>query len=323
MKKNRLLGILFVVMLVLSLFSIISVMAADPPEITRTITPDVVLPGDEVAVEISFTATEDMGSLVIDDKVPSGWNVPNTSLSSNPSAYAQRFKNETETVGFLWISLIPNGTMVTVSYSLQIPSDAEAGEYTLSGYSIAVKPNDGVLWNVTITGEDTVTVDTGAPFTDGHNPAPDSTGVPIDTNIVVHVKDLDVGVNQTTIAMTVEGVDVTSGLIINGGPNDCTLTYDPPTNFSYEQVVDVTIDASDLLGNAMVTDVYLFTTASSYPRWDINEDGFVDYKDLAMLGAHYGETTSEPYPRWDINEDGFVDYKDLAMLGAHYGEVYT
>jgi len=59
---------------------------------------------------------------------------------------------------------------------------------------------------------------------------------------------------------------------------------------------------------------------SGFPRWDINEDGVVDYKDLGILGAHYGETTTTPYPRWDINEDGVVDYKDLGILGAHYGE---
>jgi len=42
-----------------------------------------------------------------------------------------------------------------------------------------------------------------------------------------------------------------------------------------------------------------------------------------MLGAHYGETIAQPpYPAWDINQDGKVDYKDLAILGAHYGEVY-
>ena len=64
------------------------------------------------------------------------------------------------------------------------------------------------------------------------------------------------------------------------------------------------------------------THSLSVPAWDINADGIVNYKDLAILGAHYGETTSPPYPAWDVNQDGAVNYKDLAMLGAHYGEVY-
>ena len=66
----------------------------------------------------------------------------------------------------------------------------------------------------------------------------------------------------------------------------------------------------------------LVVEAKLYPRWDINEDGVVDYKDLGILIAHYGEETNPPYPRWDINEDGVVDYKDLGILIAHYGEMY-
>ena len=34
-----------------------------------------------------------------------------------------------------------------------------------------------------------------------------------------------------------------------------------------------------------------------------------------------GTVTIKKYPRWDINEDGVVDYKDLGILIAHYGEV--
>ena len=63
-------------------------------------------------------------------------------------------------------------------------------------------------------------------------------------------------------------------------------------------------------------------TIKKYPRWDINEDGVVDYKDLGILIVHYGEETNPPYPRCDINEDGTVDYKDLGILIVHYGEEY-
>lgn len=59
---------------------------------------------------------------------------------------------------------------------------------------------------------------------------------------------------------------------------------------------------------------------SKYPRWDINEDGKVDLRDLAMFAAHYGESTTSPYPRWDINEDGKVDNSDLTIFQVHYGE---
>ena len=55
--------------------------------------------------------------------------------------------------------------------------------------------------------------------------------------------------------------------------------------------------------------------------WDINEDGKVDHKDLAILGAHYGDATEPPYPRYDINQDGRVDLYDRNLLVGCYGEV--
>ncbi|MCX5990868.1 MAG: PKD domain-containing protein [Chloroflexi bacterium] len=55
---------------------------------------------------------------------------------------------------------------------------------------------------------------------------------------------------------------------------------------------------------------------------DINVDQKINYRDLAILGAHYREAPAPPYPAWDINQDGKADFRDLAMLGAHYGESY-
>jgi hypothetical protein len=95
-----------------------------------------------------------------------------------------------------------------------------------------------------------------------------------------------------------------------------TLTYTPEPNFYGTD--SFTYQANDGTADSNVATI----TVRVCPPWDINKDGKVDYKDLAMLGAHYGETTSLPYPAWDINKDGKVDYKDLAILGAHYGEVY-
>jgi hypothetical protein len=54
---------------------------------------------------------------------------------------------------------------------------------------------------------------------------------------------------------------------------------------------------------------------------DINVDGVVDYKDLAILARSYGTHSDEQnyYKEADINEDGMIDYKDLAILAANYG----
>ena len=112
-------------------------------------------------------------------------------------------------------------------------------------------------------GNDTVTVipDTEPPYTAGHDPAPNpKKKYPIDTNITVHVKDDGFGVDISTIVMTVNDAEVTP--VITGNKYDYTLVYDPPTDFSYGQTVNVTIDAADLARprNVMTTDAYSFTT---------------------------------------------------------------
>ena len=101
-------------------------------------------------------------------------------------------------------------------------------------------------------------VDTTPPYSSGHNPAPGATQVSRDTAITVHVKDDGSGVDQSTIILTVESVDVTGQAVISGGTGDYTVTYDPASDFDYGQVVDVTVDAGDLAGNSMATEPYSF-----------------------------------------------------------------
>jgi len=67
----------------------------------------------------------------------------------------------------------------------------------------------------------------------------------------------------SAILMTVNDTVVTPD--ITGAAADYTLTYDPPTDFNYDQLVKVTIDAADLkeTPNEMATDEYSFTTESA------------------------------------------------------------
>jgi uncharacterized repeat protein (TIGR02543 family) len=125
----------------------------------------------------------------------------------------------------------------------------------------------------TLTSEPETIEDTTPPYTSGHFPTPGATGVPVDTNIVVHVLDDGDGVDISTIAMTVEGDPVTP--VITGAPADYTLTYDPPADFDFLQIVDVTIDASDLAtpDNTMTQDVYSFTTSQEEYTLTVNVIG--------------------------------------------------
>ena len=62
------------------------------------------------------------------------------------------------------------------------------------------------------------------------------------------------------------------------------------------------------------------TTVRPPPTPDINGDGSVNGRDLALLSAVYATRTGDTNynRRADLNSDGQVDYRDLAILGAQY-----
>ncbi len=62
------------------------------------------------------------------------------------------------------------------------------------------------------------------------------------------------GVDVATIAVTVDGSDVTSSLVVDAtDPLDVSVRYDVPGGWGYNNTIDITIDTSDIAGNPMVT----------------------------------------------------------------------
>jgi hypothetical protein len=117
-----------------------------------------------------------------------------------------------------------------------------------------------------LTRSDTVSLivlagpDQVAPFTINHNPARGATNVPLDTEIMVEVRDADPGVDSSRITMAVNSVIVKPQ--ITGIPSAYTLRYKPAAPFRDNQTVQVRINARDLaaLPNVMSEDIYSFTT---------------------------------------------------------------
>ncbi len=104
-------------------------------------------------------------------------------------------------------------------------------------------------------------VDVTKPFTANHNPAKGAINVPLNANIVVQVQDATSGVKRSSLVMKVNGNNVSPS--ITGSASNYILTYDPATNFGFQQTVTVSIDAADSAGNVMTTDFYSFTTESN------------------------------------------------------------
>ncbi|QOJ78657.1 VWA domain-containing protein [Infirmifilum lucidum] len=59
-------------------------------------------------------------------------------------------------------------------------------------------------------------------------------------------------------------------------------------------------------------------TVQVFPRGDVNTDGVVDYRDVALVIANYGNTTINRFI--DLNRDSIVDYRDLAIILGNYGQ---
>jgi hypothetical protein len=57
---------------------------------------------------------------------------------------------------------------------------------------------------------------------------------------------------------------------------------------------------------------------------DVNGDGRVDMKDIAMVARAFGSTSSSPNwnPAADINGDGTVSMKDIAIVARNFGQHY-
>jgi hypothetical protein len=219
--------------------------------------PDSANASETITVNLTVDVETGATNYIIDEIVPSGWNVTSATGGGDYNAQA----------GHIMWAITSGATDIVHSYTVNVPADA-SGIYTFGDSSYYVF--EGMSATAPILGDTDVKVDgvskadTTPPNTAGHDPAQDATGVPIDTSITVHVLDAVSGVNNSTIVMTVDGEIVTPD-DITGEKDDYTIVYTPPEDFGYDQLVNVTIDAADLneTPNAMATDEYSFTTESA------------------------------------------------------------
>ena len=102
-------------------------------------------------------------------------------------------------------------------------------------------------------------------------PQPDSVGVAVSSSIVFSLNDNVSGVDQETLNVTILGeAAILNGVLqsqyggsINGNSfNGFDITITPNLPFTYNQVVEITLNATDLGGNSMSELVYSFTCLS-------------------------------------------------------------
>jgi hypothetical protein len=95
------------------------------------------------------------------------------------------------------------------------------------------------------------------PSITAHVPMPNVVDAPGNTSIAVHIVDETSGVQQNSIVMQINGEMVNP--VITGTSNDYSLSYAPSVDFSFTEVVTVTLAAADQAGNVMGPESYHFT----------------------------------------------------------------
>ena len=105
--------------------------------------------------------------------------------------------------------------------------------------------------------------DISSPYIGNYDPESGQQNVPINTNINFHVFDDELGVDINSVVVSVQNIvySIANGnLFYSGGVNDYLIIIDPLYNFTYDDTIHVSIDASDLVipANQMNTFNYLF-----------------------------------------------------------------
>ena len=135
-----------VAVLIFSLFGV--ALAADPTaDASRTIDPQVVERGDEVEVTVEFTILPEDKSFALVEVIPNGWEfTPGTDDAT--ILEAETYYPE---IDWIWLFGGEAGATKVVTYTLTVPMDAEAGNYTIEGTVLCDEVENPVDGDNTIT----------------------------------------------------------------------------------------------------------------------------------------------------------------------------
>jgi parallel beta-helix repeat protein len=84
-------------------------------------------------------------------------------------------------------------------------------------------------------------------------------------------------------------------------------------------IYNITVYASPVPGETDITDNALSSWMSVYVFGDVNGDGKVDIRDIALLARAFGQTVPPANPDLDVNQDWKIDIRDIAVVAKHFG----
>lgn len=211
------------------------------------------------------------------------------------------------------------------------PNEYYYGYPPIENYRAAKYPGGPLSVRLTYINADPPS-DLDPPYLQNEDPAPLETNVAKDTNIVVEVVDDGFGVDAATVVIQVEGVPAWSGdaqqsgfavtkTVISGGYR---YTINPDSDFAYDQVVDIEVDADDsAVPPNSLNDTYNFTirSAPALPILDnLNpDDGDTSvWVDVDITGDILGEIVASTII---ITVNGVVAWSGEALQNGFSGSV--
>ena len=226
------------------------------------------------AHKVTFTA----GDGAAEDAETVTITVNNTNRAPVLDAIADQSVNETDLLSFTVSAADADGDTLEYSAS-SMPSGASFTEQSFSwtpshgqadnSYEITFTVSDGDL-------EDSQAVrivvsDTSAPSVTSRSPAADSIQAPLNNLVTLHVTDDGKGVDPATVTITLDGSVIYTGNTSNyisatgncrrtGTAADYAYAYQPNEAFDFDETKTVTVNATDLGGNAMTQVSYSFRT---------------------------------------------------------------
>jgi len=197
----------------------------------------------------SFTCVED-------DELPYLQNLnPNenqTDVATDTNIYLEIMDNKTG-VDFESIELFVDGqdvtdllTIVSITNGASVLYNPENDFDYISEVNVQVSAADLAIQPNSINENYTFTTmnDIYPPYVNNTDPAPDEQGVALNRNIYLEIHDDELGVNENTIQMLING-EIIQPQITDIGEDNFALLYNPAENFSYSEQVTVTIFADD------------------------------------------------------------------------------
>jgi hypothetical protein len=220
---------MLVVVLLLTLFGVVAADGATASA-TRTISPQVVNPGQEVEITVVWQNLDVAQSFALQETYPDGWTL--TRGTDNAGAW-----RDIPPLAEWTYFLVDVDGGDTVTYTLTVPEDAEAGNYTITGTVL-----DAADTHNPVDGDTTITVSTEALYdlTMAADPsaggtATDLTGGPHEAGTAVIISAqansgyefvnwtapagtfANANAAQTTFTMPAQGVTVTAHFKATGG----------------------------------------------------------------------------------------------------------